>query len=236
MATLVREAAAPLHEQEAEAQALRDQLARQAAHIVEVLHVPQHTTCSKYILEVSHDMGLLWKTWPAILYLSLARGGAVLIECVWLQVEKAAERRQRALEQQIENMTVRANGGGDNAGGAAAAATADAEAAREQIEQVRSKYQQQIQKLQAQLQAERSARATGEAGVSYNTLPVPGGLRVCLCVVVVVVVVVLVLVVVLLLVLVDPPSQHGTGRVCSDLTYISPLLFRITRTCTVAHV
>ena len=37
MATLVREAAAPLHEQEAEAQALRKEVARQTARVAEVL-------------------------------------------------------------------------------------------------------------------------------------------------------------------------------------------------------
>ena len=36
MATLVREAAAPLHEQEAEAEALREEVARQTARVAEV--------------------------------------------------------------------------------------------------------------------------------------------------------------------------------------------------------
>lgn len=36
LATLVREAAAPLHEQEAEAQALRQEVARQTALVAEV--------------------------------------------------------------------------------------------------------------------------------------------------------------------------------------------------------
>ena len=110
---------------------------------------------------------------------------------LWLQVEEAAQRKQRALEQQLESMRVHAEGGGDAPGGAAAAAaaTADAEAARQQVEQVRKQYQQQIQTLQAQLRAERSARVTGDCGaclgpVSYcpvYVLAMAVGLLPCCC-------------------------------------------------------
>lgn len=89
-----------------------------------------------------------------------------------MQVEEAAERKQRALEQQLENYRVRCDGAGDASRGTtvAAAATADAEAARQQVEQVRSRYQQQIQNLQGQLQAERAARVTGDNNVALDDM------------------------------------------------------------------
>jgi hypothetical protein len=94
-----------------------------------------------------------------------------------VQVTEAADRRERALQQQLESVRVR---GVD----APRAATAAAEAAAQQVEEVRTRYQQQVQRLQSQLEAERAKHALCDSGAALpQSARMSGVLAQVLCIV-----------------------------------------------------